>query len=220
VQQVDAEGVPCERGEDSCEDALERELRPARLLAPLLRLCGGGEAAEDAAEQSGEQEDPREDEGDVGGRVGAGSGEADLSGADAFGAEAGLVPGDVLLSVDGVSTNARFEEDLPAVRKLIADLPINKEVNVRVQRGDEEIDIPVTTQALSDLRGKEIEFSEWGFTASELTPNIVRRAQLSSNKGVLISGVQLGGIAGNAGLIQGDIVLKLDGAEIEALMRA
>ncbi len=133
------------------------------------------------------------------------------------GAEAGLVPGDVMLSVDGAPTNARFEEDLPAVRKLIADLPIDKQVTVKVQRGDEEKDIAVTTQALSDMRGKEIEFSDWGFTASELTPSIVRRAQLASNKGVLISGVQVGSIAAIAGLLQGDIALKLDGAEIDDL---
>jgi serine protease Do len=133
------------------------------------------------------------------------------------GAEAGLTPGDVMLSVDGTPTNARFEEDLPAVRKLIADLPVDKQVVVKVQRGEEVKDITVTTQALSDLRGKEIEFAEWGFTASELTPMVVRRAQLSSSKGVLISGVQVGSTAGNAGLQQGDIALKLDGVEIENL---
>jgi len=119
-----------------------------------------------------------------------------------------------MLSVDGAPTNARFEEDLPAVRKLIADLPVDKPVVVRVQRGGEEKAITVTTQALSDLRGKEIEFAEWGFTASELTPSIVRRAQLASNNGALISGVQVGSVAGNAGLQQGDIALKLDGAGI------
>lgn len=122
-----------------------------------------------------------------------------------------------MLSVDGAPTNARFEEDLPAVRKLIADLPIDTQVAVKVQRGDEQKDIAVTTQALSDLRGKEIEFAEWGFTASQLTPAIVRRAQLSSSRGVLISGVQVGSVAGNAGLQQGDIALKFDGADIENL---
>lgn len=133
------------------------------------------------------------------------------------GAEAGITPGDVMLSVDSVPTNARFEEDLPAVRKLIADLAIDKPVVVKVQRGGEEKDITVTTQALTDLRGDEKEFADWGFTASELTPMIVRRAQLSSNKGVMISGAQVGSVASNAGLQQGDIALKLDGKDIENL---
>ncbi len=133
------------------------------------------------------------------------------------GAEAGLTPGDIMLSVNDVVTNARFEEDLPAVRKLIADLPVDTSVTIKVQRGDEEKEIAVKTQALSDLRGKEVDLADWGFTASELTPAIVRRAQLPSGKGVLISGVQLGSVAGNAGLQQGDIALKLDEKEIENL---
>lgn len=133
------------------------------------------------------------------------------------GAEADLVPGDVMLSVNGRPTDARFEEDLPRVRKLIADLPVDQEVTIRIQRGSEEKDIVVKTQALSDMRGRQVEFPEWAFTASELTPIIVRRAQLPSNKGVLISGAQVGGIAGNAGLKQGDIVLKIDGEDVENL---
>ncbi|HRI88129.1 MAG TPA: trypsin-like peptidase domain-containing protein [Candidatus Hydrogenedentes bacterium] len=133
------------------------------------------------------------------------------------GAEAGLVPGDVLVAVDGTPINARFEEDLPEVRKRIADLPVDKEVTLRVQRGSEEKDLVVKTQALSDMRGKQQEIPQWGFTVSELTPNIVRRAQLASNKGVLVSGAQVGAVASNAGLRQGDVILKLDGAEVENL---
>ena len=131
--------------------------------------------------------------------------------------DAGLTAGDIMLSVDGQATNARFEEDLPAVRKLIADLPIDKPVVVKVQRGSEEKDITVTTQALSDPKGKEIEFAEWGFTASELTPSIARRAQLPTNNGVLISGVQVGSVAADGGLQQGDIALKLDSTDITNL---
>lgn len=129
-------------------------------------------------------------------------------------AEAGLQPGDVMLAIDGTPVNARFEEDLPAVRKLIADLPVNEQVTLHVQRAKQEIDIPVTTMALSDMKGKEIEFKAWGFTATELTPALVRRARLSSNKGVFISGTQVGGVAAEAGLNQGDIVLRVDETEI------
>lgn len=133
------------------------------------------------------------------------------------GAEAGLQPGDVMLSIDGKPTDARYVEDLPAVRKLIADLPVDTTVAVRVDRGGEAKDIPVMTQALSDIKGKEIEFEAWGFTVSELTPAIVRRAQLPSNKGVLVSGAQVGGIAASAGLQQGDVILAVDNEEVASL---
>jgi len=133
------------------------------------------------------------------------------------GYEAGLRPGDIMLSVDGIPTNARFEEDLPPVRKLIADLPVGKEVAVRILRDGKEQDIKVATAERSLLRGDQVEFPEWAFTAVDVTDNIARRAQLASRKGILVTGVQVGGIAANARLINGDIILTVDGAEVQNL---
>jgi len=133
------------------------------------------------------------------------------------GYEAGLRPGDIMLSVDGIPTNARFEEDLPAVRKHIADLPVGKEVAVRILRDGKEQDIKVATAERSLLRGDQVEFPEWAFTAVDVTDNIARRAQLASRKGVLVTGAQVGGIAANARLINGDILFAIDGAEVPNL---
>ena len=130
------------------------------------------------------------------------------------GYDAGLKPGDVMLSVDGHPVNARFDEDLPAIRKLIADIPVGKQVTVHVRRGEQELDIPVKTAEKSALKGEQIEFPEWGFTAVGLTENIVRRAQLPSRKGIFVTGTQPGGLASNAHLQNADIILKLDGAEV------
>ncbi len=130
------------------------------------------------------------------------------------GYEAGLRPGDVLLSVDGKPTNARFEEDLPAVRKLIADLPVGKQVALRVLRDNEEKDLMATTVERSSLKGDQVEFPEWGFTAVELSEPMVRRAQLPSKQGIYVTGSQVGGIAANAKLQNGDIILKVDGKDV------
>ncbi|MFA6243484.1 MAG: PDZ domain-containing protein, partial [Candidatus Hydrogenedentales bacterium] len=129
-------------------------------------------------------------------------------------AESGLRAGDVLLSIDGTPTDARYVEALPAVRKMIADLPVDTKVLAKVQRGAETVEIPVTPIEKSDVRGEEVEFEEWGFTASDVTPSIARMTQLPSTKGMFISGSQVGGVAANAGLRQGDIVLKVDGKEL------
>lgn len=131
--------------------------------------------------------------------------------------EATIQPGDILLAVNGHETNARFEEDLPAIRRYIADLPVGQPATLNVLRGEKTLDIAVTTEEHSAFKGEEVEFKEWGFTAAELTPEIVRRAQLASRKGILISGVQVGGIAGVAGLQQGDILLEADAKEIDTL---
>ena len=134
------------------------------------------------------------------------------------GYEAGLRPGDIMLSVDGAPTDARFEEDLPVVRKRIADLPIGKEVAVRVLRDGKEVDIKVTTAERSVLKGDQVEFSEWGFTAVGVTDNIARRAQLPSRKGAFVTGVQVGGIAANARLQNGDVIISIDGVEVQNLV--
>lgn len=134
-------------------------------------------------------------------------------------ADGGLKPGDVMVSVNGTPTDARFAEDLPAVNKLIADLPVGQEAVIRVIRGDQPVDISVKTQEKSDIKGNEVEFPEWGFTVAELTPAIVRRAQLPSRQGVLVSGIQVGGLAASAELQRGDIILTVDNEEVKDLER-
>jgi len=134
------------------------------------------------------------------------------------GYEGGLRPGDIMLSIDGKPTDARFEEDLPPVRKQIAAIPIGKEVAVCVLRGDKEVELRIKTVEKSERMGNEIEFPEWGFTAASLTPEIVQQAQLDSNRGILVSGTQIGGLAANAELQRGDIILKIDDELIEDIV--
>lgn len=123
-------------------------------------------------------------------------------------------PGDILLAVNGVPTNARFTEDLPAVRKLVADLDVGEAVELSILRGDRQLDVSLKTVEKSELEGKQREFSEWGCTVSELTPAVIRRGQLTSKQGVVASGIQVGNLAYNAGLRQGDIILQMDEEDV------
>jgi len=124
--------------------------------------------------------------------------------------KAGIRPGDVLLTIGGTSTNARFTEDLPPIRKLVADLPIGNEVILKVRRRDQTAEVPIMTVAKSESRGEQTEFSEWGFTVSELTDATIRRAQLRSGEGVMVSGTRQGELAAFADIRAGDIILSLD----------
>jgi serine protease Do len=131
--------------------------------------------------------------------------------------EAGIRPGDVMLSIDGIATNARFEEDLPQVRKHLADYPVGSEIDLALQRSNESVSIPVVTEAKGAIQGRQVELAEWGFTVSELTPAIVRRAQLPARVGVFVSGTRVGGDAALAGLNAGDIILGVDGDPVSGL---
>lgn len=126
-------------------------------------------------------------------------------------------PGDILLSINGIPTDARFTEDLPAVRKLVADLPIGESVELNILRGEKHMDIHVATVEKSELEGAQREFSEWGCTISELTPAIIRREQLATRQGVVATGVQVGSIAHRAGLGRGDVILTMNDEPIQDL---
>ncbi|MBW7866083.1 MAG: trypsin-like peptidase domain-containing protein [Candidatus Hydrogenedentes bacterium] len=131
--------------------------------------------------------------------------------------EGGLKPGDILMAVNGTPVNARHEEDLPAVRRAIAKLPVGEPATLSVERGGESLEVSVKTEENVSLRGTQAEFAEWGFTATEVTPEVARRAQLSRRTGVLVTGVNPGGRAALAGLQQGDIILTMDNAEMADL---
>jgi serine protease Do len=132
-------------------------------------------------------------------------------------AEAGFAPGDVLVEVQGQPVHARFAEELPAVHRAIARLPIGEPAMFEVLRGGEQLELQASPEEKSELRGEEIELEEWGMTASDLTPAVVRRAQLPSREGVLVTGVQVGSAAQEAGLNQGDIILKMDEEPVKDL---
>ena len=131
---------------------------------------------------------------------------------------AGLQPGDILLAVNSVPTNARFTEDLPAVRKRVADLPVDTEATLTIQRGADTREVSVTTEALAEVEGDEVEFEEWGFTISGLTPELRRRARLAAESGgVHVSGVRPGGVAALSGLVPNDIVLEIDEVPVDGV---
>ncbi len=131
--------------------------------------------------------------------------------------EAGIKPGDLLIGVNDIEVDARFEEDLPKVRKIVADLPIGEQVSLKILRGDSPMQMKMITEEKVSVKGGQSEFPEWGFTAVELTPELARRAQLAGRSGALISGSQPGSIAAISGLSQGDIILSIDGETVASL---
>jgi serine protease Do len=129
----------------------------------------------------------------------------------------GMAPGDVLVAINGKPISARYVEELPLVRKRIADLPIGEPATVTIRRGDEDLSFEMDTVERSQRRGQEIEFAGWGFTGSALTPELARSAQLPSTAGVVVTGTQVGGYAANAGLNRWDLIISVDGQDISGI---
>lgn len=129
----------------------------------------------------------------------------------------GIHAGDILIAVNDEPIHARFQEDLPNIRRKLANLEIGKEVELTIQRGDKEDKIKVIPDVYSPYKGQEIEFSEWGFTASDITIEMMRRLRIPNKNGIYISGVQDGSIAKISGLLAGDIILEIENQSVKNL---
>jgi len=132
--------------------------------------------------------------------------------------KAGIAPEDVLLQIDGVAVSARFPEELPAVRRRIADRPVGDTIKLLIQRAGKELDVSVkTTELEGEFAEDEAEFPEWGLTARSVTSVYAAKEQLPDRKGVLITGVKSASPAQRAGLRIGDIIRTVDRNDVAEL---
>nr|MBN2278190.1 trypsin-like peptidase domain-containing protein [candidate division Zixibacteria bacterium] len=120
--------------------------------------------------------------------------------------EAGLQAGDIILKVDNQPVSARFDEQLPAFYKLIADRPVGSRIELTVMRNDRTIYVDVITHALGEIMGEDLECKEWGFTVKAITKQMAVENQLEDTLGVFVSGVKRVSAAEEAGLRSGDVI--------------
>lgn len=126
--------------------------------------------------------------------------------------EAGARIGDLLTAIDGVSLRAANEtSDLPFHQR-VRDLALGEEVSFQVSRGGKDLALDVAlraapantaslrTLALTRLRAQTRELGFFDRAARDLP---------SSQKGVMVDGVEAGGPAGLAHLQRGDIIVRL-----------
>src|SRR5262249_45794119 len=84
-------------------------------------------------------------------------------------AKAGVKPQDILLTLNGNPTNVRFPEELSAVRKMIATLPIGSDVTMQIKRGRDTLTLSTKTEKLQSAVGEEKELKVWGMSVRDVT---------------------------------------------------
>lgn len=132
-------------------------------------------------------------------------------------AEAGLQAGDVVTTIDHQPIVARYEDELPRLQKLIADLPIGKDVSVGFIRDGKSVSATLITRDRPTDEAAELECREWGFTVEEITEEIAQGLRLASRKGVIVSGVKPNSFADESGLRRNDVMMVIEGRQIEGL---
>jgi len=139
-------------------------------------------------------------------------------------AKAGIKERDVIVSVAGKS----FKESRD-LQRVVSSLPVHKEVDITVVRDGKTLVLPVTIEeqpadygvASAQRRGKqapseednggEVSVDKFGFDVADLTPELARKfGYRSSTEGVVVTDVQAGSAAEEAGLGRGILITKIN----------
>ena len=133
--------------------------------------------------------------------------------------KAGLQAGDRILSINGRDIDARQPVDVPHVQQLIAELPVDSTVHLRVERDGRQRDLALKAQPQPPERGREEALAAFGFSGSQLTSAMGKRRNLDSRAGVLVTGVRPGGPAAVARpeIEAGSVIVSVDGRPVRGV---
>ena len=120
---------------------------------------------------------------------------------------AGIKVGDVITEFDG--KEIRDSNELPII---VARTAVDKKVRVKVVRDKKEIalTIPVGEMKEEEVVASTGEKGELGLTVQQVTPQIAESLGLERADGVVITAVESGSPADDAGLRRGDIIMEVD----------
>jgi serine protease Do len=131
-------------------------------------------------------------------------------------ARAGLHAGDVIMEIDGTAITGGS-----VLLDIVANTPVGKSVNVKVNREGKEQTIPVVIGDRQVVIGDRAanrapdgdpggtSQTQLGIRVQAITPDMVRQLRLSSSEGVMITAVDQGSLAEDAGLARGMIITRV-----------
>jgi serine protease Do len=128
-------------------------------------------------------------------------------------AAAGVKRRDVIVAFDGKPVN-----DVSELPRLVAATPVGKSVPLTVLRDGQRIELAVKVAEMAEERvaarpspspNAPVQ-RKLGFTVRELTPDLARRLGARPGRGVVVSGVDAGSAAEEAGLREGDVIVEVN----------
>jgi serine protease Do len=121
--------------------------------------------------------------------------------------KAGVKVGDVIVEFDG--KEVKDSGDLPII---VARTAVDKKIRMKVLRDKKEITLNV---AVGELKDEEVvasvpEKGELGMTVQKLTPQLAENLGLDKTDGVVVTAVEPGSAADEAGVRRGDVIVEVD----------
>jgi serine protease Do len=130
-------------------------------------------------------------------------------------AKAGIERGDVIIEFNG-----RKIEEMNDLPRVVANTPPNTDVSIKLLRKGQEKTVQVRVAELKEERvaegGGTLE-ENLGMTVQELTPEIARNLGMSETKGVVVTNVEDGSPADEAGVQRGDVVLEVNQKKVQTV---
>jgi len=123
----------------------------------------------------------------------------------------------VLVEINGQKVSARFDEQIPKIYKMIADIPVGSEVKLIAFRNHKRKEFILMAADLEASVGKDEEIEKWGLTVCAITRPMAQKMKLPDTNGVHVTGVMPNKTAEKAGLKKGDIIMHIDKQSIKDL---
>jgi serine protease Do len=130
--------------------------------------------------------------------------------------KAWLRPGDIIIEYMGEKVSAEKEEDLNKFQFLVSQSRVDEPVRIKIVRARIPTEVEVKIARQPKVKADEYE-TDFGFTVKEITDAIYRQYMLDDKEGVLVSFVEVGGVASTAQLQEDDIIKKVENFEIKNL---
>ena len=122
--------------------------------------------------------------------------------------KAGIEPGDVLVEFDG--KEIADSKDLP---RMVASTPVGKAVTVKLSRNGKVLDQQVKVGEMeekAEVAKTPSSKKSLGITVQDLTPDIAKGLGLRKDTGVVVTGVEPGSPAADAGIRTGDVIREVN----------
>jgi serine protease Do len=130
--------------------------------------------------------------------------------------KAGLLPGDIVIEYNGEKVSAEKEDDLNKFRVLVSQTEVGAPARLKIARDGKDTSITIEISKQPKVKADEFE-AEWGITVKEITDAMYRQNMLQDREGVMVSFVEVGGVASTALLREGDVIKRVEEFEIKSL---
>ncbi len=108
---------------------------------------------------------------------------------DSPAARAGIVSDDILLRLGGRDVTIRYDEEIPLFNQMVAALPIDRDLEVLIRRGNVEQKLTVRPSERVPMLPATVELKEWGVTARDINTPLAQELRVRETQGALITSV-------------------------------